>query len=295
MWSHLRVKLNNSLADPSRQETDNYDNDDSVNQLVEEDDGLVVLYAMAKWAADESTMRFSTFLHYGIPRAKLRAISGLNSMSDFNDNPIHHTEDNLNLHVPEPQIDSFPINSGNNLTIASSRISDESDLDSTFTSFSEKCKHSVTTSITNDSGDSGIHDETSPKASKTYYYRRKHVKKMDQPGKLNQIFTNTRKEFLANGVALERRSESIDRFKETDVSSGQESCSHNRSRSINTKTDYGKPSATGNEHIVIANFDNSLAKLQRNTGNCKAKIAPKVVPVKGGLVTNFGNVYFPKK
>jgi len=49
------------------------------------------------------------------------------------------------------------------------------------------------------------------------------------------------------------------------------------------------------ETKVIANFDNSLANLQRKAEKSEVKIVPKVIPVKGGLVTNFGNVYFPKK
>jgi len=47
--------------------------------------------------------------------------------------------------------------------------------------------------------------------------------------------------------------------------------------------------------VNIANFDNSLANFQRNVEKTETKIAPKVIPVKGGLVTNHGNVYFPKK
>ncbi len=47
--------------------------------------------------------------------------------------------------------------------------------------------------------------------------------------------------------------------------------------------------------VKIANFDNSLANLQRKIVKTETKIVPKVIPVKGGLVTNHGNVYFPKK
>lgn len=35
---------------------------------------LVMMYVIAKWSSDKSRMRFGTFMHYGIPRARIRAV-----------------------------------------------------------------------------------------------------------------------------------------------------------------------------------------------------------------------------
>jgi len=64
LWSDWRTKLNSSK---------------DFNDPLSGEDDLILMFAMAKWSSDDSNLKFGTFLHYGIPRAKLRAPPELTS------------------------------------------------------------------------------------------------------------------------------------------------------------------------------------------------------------------------
>lgn len=48
---------------------------------------IMILYLIAKWSKDDSSLKFSTFFHYGIPRARLRHLSKAETTLFVAENP----------------------------------------------------------------------------------------------------------------------------------------------------------------------------------------------------------------
>jgi len=157
LWSDWRTKLVQS---------------DSVDEPPGGEDDLIIMYAMAKWSSDDSSLKFGTYLHYGIPRAKLRGPPELYDSST--DTPDYFGEE------PDEEFER-PYS---DLTLESLRICDVDD------------------------DDSGMHDSYgSPVESKTVYYRKRVA--FSTKGKVSKMqgkSCKSKSEFLLNKSAVERRS-----------------------------------------------------------------------------------------
>ena len=89
-WLDFRLKLNNDLIESFKnlKENRSYFNTDSKENYSTDsidsgfegmNDGMnslnennFTLYVLAKWSGDDSSLKLKTFMHYGIPRAKIR-------------------------------------------------------------------------------------------------------------------------------------------------------------------------------------------------------------------------------
>lgn len=69
LWTDWRLDINSSFNGSNKESIELRNT--KKNALLQQNEDLMLMHAFAKWSADDSKMKFGTFLHYGIPRAKI--------------------------------------------------------------------------------------------------------------------------------------------------------------------------------------------------------------------------------
>lgn len=286
LWSNWRRNfMNNS-------ESTNEDQ----NTLVKKDDDLMTLYALSRWSENDSSMKFGTFLHYGIPRARLLPSQEIHDEEipellnttytvSYNTGDQSITPSSPTGTIPfENRFNQFSEKSGINSSIQSWKTNTSpSDDQSIYTSSTVSSRSDQATRI-NDSGISigsmspGTPFNTEPK---TYYYRRKYADSIDDCNSSPKIRFS-----LKSKLKLNKKPNKSDLYIHEHA--------NNKNNDFSLYNDSLK---TDHKNVTYMNNNNSSHEhyLRNSNDQSKSKSSTKVKSVKGGLVESMGNVYFPSK